>query len=61
VEFYYRDASVLKRTHSRADAVRIGKLVAETGLYDGFPISGIALSDMKAFGTRLRQYGEVGK
>ena len=46
---------------TRAEAAKIGKRVAETGIYDHFPISGFSLSDVKGFGMVLRRYGEEGK
>lgn len=46
---------------SRAEAAKIGKRVAETGIYDHFPISGVSLNDVRAFGLVLRRYGEEGK
>lgn len=45
---------------SRTQAVQVGKRVAETGMYEDFPVSGICLSDIKSFGIRLWQYGENG-
>jgi hypothetical protein len=35
--------------------------VAETGIYDHFPISGVSLNDVRAFGLYLQRYGEEGK
>ena len=46
---------------SRAEAAKIGKEVAETGIYHHFPISGVSLNDVRTFGLYLRRYGEEGK
>jgi hypothetical protein len=45
---------------TRAEAIKVGKDVAITGLLKGFPVSGILISDIKNFGLRLGQYGENG-
>lgn len=46
---------------SRAEAAKIGKRVAETGIYHHFPIPGVSLNDVRTFGLFLRRYGEEGK
>jgi hypothetical protein len=46
---------------SRRDAVKIGKQVAETGIYEQFPIRYVSLNDVRTFGLRLRTYGENGE
>jgi hypothetical protein len=45
---------------ARSEAVEVGKRVADTGIYEDFPVSGVLLADLKNFGVRLRQYGETG-
>ena len=66
VTFYFRDASDRiageSRTLSRADAVKVGKKIAETGLYDQeiCPVQ-VLTADMRCFGRRLQAYGEDGK
>jgi len=46
---------------SRAEAAKIGKRVAKTGIYHHFPIFGVSLIDLRTFGLFLRRYGEEGK
>jgi hypothetical protein len=45
---------------TRNEAIEQGKRVEETGIYEHFPVSGVLLTDVKGFGTRLRLYGENG-
>ena len=61
VDFYYDEEAVgTHDVYTLAEAVEVGRRVAESGIYENFPVSGISLEDLKGFGTRLRQYGENG-
>jgi hypothetical protein len=45
---------------SREEAVTRGREIAETGIYDRFPIAGVSLDAVRAFGARLEKYGLTG-
>lgn len=47
--------------HTRKEAIEIGQRVAETGIYERLPITGIDIIDVKGFGVVLRRYGEEGR
>jgi hypothetical protein len=44
-------------TFSRGEAAKFGTNIKTTGIWDEFPVSGISIDAVKAFGGRLRDYG----
>lgn len=40
------------------EAVELGQKISDTGVYDGLPIDDLSHSVVKAFGKRLKEYGE---
>lgn len=45
---------------SRTEAADLGKKIASTGEWAEFPINGVPIEGVKAFGERLRVYGVSG-
>lgn len=45
---------------SRSEAAVLGKQIAATGEWTDFPISGVPVESLRAFGDRLHQYGVSG-
>ena len=40
-----------------AEAANLGQQIMNSGTWDEFPVSGISVDGLKAFGQRLRDYG----
>jgi len=57
--FYTNDELVRTVAFTRLEAAALGKRIAETGVWKDSPIS-VSPADLKAFGNRLREYGEKG-
>jgi len=49
-----------KFTFFFGDAEQLGKHIEETGEWADFPIGGVPTDRLKAFGARLREYGQHG-
>lgn len=57
--FYIKDELVKSVDFTRQEAAALGKSIAETGMWKDSPIS-VSPVALKAFGNRLRGYGEKG-
>jgi hypothetical protein len=63
VQFYFVafDEDVGKRfLYTLEEAAKLGERIAKAGVWEEFPVGGIATSELRSFGERLRAYGVNG-